>query len=106
MKLKIYTPFLLLFSPFILASDHSDKMILEINSPDERECIFFLLEGVSTADPDVNSSGWFSVPKTHHEYEVIVSMLLASKMANKPVSVRTTGETACNHAEVAHLKIK
>lgn len=99
MKIKtIFLILLLIFVPLAKAVTHQDKTIEITQTPDSaRPCVFFKLSGVSEADPVNANNPWFSIPVEEKEQ---ISFLLAARMANKTVTVYTTGQLACGHAEV------
>ncbi len=98
---------LVLISQLSYSANHEIKQVGEILSPTEdRQCLLFSLEGVSVSDPSLNQGGeWFAVPLDHNGYNVIVSMLIAAKMASKDISAFTTGGLACNFPKVDRIKI-
>ena len=83
-----------------LAIDHINKVPMEVQSDADRPCVIFRLEGVATADPAVSGSEWFAIPKTHPSYNELFAMVLTTKAGKAPISVRTTGGTACGFAAV------
>lgn len=95
--------FLILFSMYSYAVDHLGKDVKTIHSPDHRACTFFMLEGVSLADPVAPSNGWFAVPIAHSGHDVIVSILLAAYTTGKKINVRTSGASACSTAGVSSV---
>jgi hypothetical protein len=86
---------------------HNNKSVSVVYSPDERECIFFTLDGVTQADASVmQNNEWFAVPKTHAGYKEIAAMLLMARATGTPLQhVLTTGGTACGLVEVRSLSI-
>lgn len=87
------------------AVDHTAKMVMELQSDQDRPCAIFRLDGVTEADPGVSGSPWLALPKTHPSYNELFAMLLTSKAGKIPVSLRTTGGTACGFAGVNILAI-
>ena len=87
------------------ASD-ANKSVTIVQSPDNRECIFFQLEGVSVADPATPGTAWFSVSQSHAGYKEIVAALMMARATGAPLqNVTTTGSVACGHAEVSSVAI-
>ncbi len=85
--------------------DHVSKVPLELQSDADRPCVLFRLEGVAQADPSVSSEAWFALPKTHPSYSELFAILLTAKAGKLPLSVRTTGGTACGFASVNILDL-
>jgi hypothetical protein len=91
-----------LFVPAIgLATQHSGRQVVQLHSPDTRECTFFMLTGVAEADPVLPGNPWFAVPKTHVGYKEIVSFLMTARITGESLTVYTAGTTACGHATVS-----
>lgn len=88
-----------------LAVDHVSKTPMEVQSDADRPCAIFRLEGVTVADPNVSGSEWFAIPKTHPSYNELFAMLLTTKAGKIPISVRTSGGTACGFAAVNILAV-
>lgn len=84
----------------ILADTYEWHNVSVVRSPDDRPCLFFQLKDV----PNVDSTGnaWFVVKQTHIGYKEILSMIISAKMAEKTISVSTSGSIVpeCGHAEV------
>lgn len=83
---------------------HTQKTILEINAPDHRPCTFVRLQGVTVADPVTPGSPWLALPKTHLGYYESFSMLVTAFTDQIPVTVFTTGNIECGHAEIWRIK--
>jgi len=88
---------------------HRDKQIAVIQSPDDRPCLFFVLSGVSEADPIVSGmkgSEWFAVPHTHQGYREILGLLIAARISAHTVTVITTGNVVCGgYGEVKVVRL-
>jgi hypothetical protein len=67
---------------------------------DDRQCTLFTLSGVSQADAVTPNVPYFALPKTHPNYAELNALLLTAKVSQSVVSVETTGQLACGHAEV------
>lgn len=76
-----------------------------IQSPDERGCTFFLLEGVAQADPVKPNDPYFALPQTTPGYQEILSFLLSAQLSRRTVNVFTTGQLACGYAQVGIITI-
>lgn len=95
---------LLLYFPGVcFCADHTSNEIETIQSADSRPCSFFRLKGVTEADSVVPNNPWFAVPITHHDYNVIASILLTAYTTGALVGVTTTGGIQCGHAEVLRV---
>jgi hypothetical protein len=67
-------------------------------------CYYFSLEGVSEADPAVPGSPWFAVDRTAHlGAKDLYAAILAARLSGSPVTVYTTGGTACGYAAVSYI---
>jgi hypothetical protein len=80
---------------------HTGKTVEAVHSPDHRECLFFTLAGVTTADPITPNMNWFSVSTTHPGFKEIVAILISARTSRVPVKVTTTGSIVCGHASVS-----
>jgi hypothetical protein len=81
-----------------------NKTIVQIQI-DARACIFFQLAGVAQSDPVV-SGPWFAIPKTATNYQEMVSLLLSTKLAGKPIDLVTDGTTSCGWATVSQINLE
>jgi hypothetical protein len=85
---------------------HTNRTVTVVHSPDQRECTFFILSGISESDPVTPGNPWFAVSKNHSGYKEIVATLLMARATGAPLQhVTTTGAAVCGHAEVASLSI-
>ena len=82
------------------AATWNSKIVGRLMPPDGRDCVFFELQGVSTADSNVPSGeSWIALPRSQTGFKEIYAFLLAAKAMQMPVSVVTTGAPApspCN----------
>lgn len=93
-------------APLMMANAYySTQQIGVIRGPDTRMCTFFVLVGVSVADPVVPNVPWFALPKSDPGYNDRMALLLSSKMAGKPISVGTDGTVSCGHATAVVIEI-
>jgi hypothetical protein len=83
---------------------HTDKKVEVIHGPDTRSCVFFKLKDVAEADSVTPDIPWFAVSKEHIAYDEIFSILLSARMTDAELTVYTTGETVCGHAEVITVR--
>ena len=99
---RILVAFMLCIVGHLACADvqHTSKSIGALMAPDDtRDCMFFMLEGVTQADPNVVSA-WFAIPRTHPGFKEITGLLLAAKVSGIPINVTTNGQTVCGHAGV------
>lgn len=89
-------------SPAVLAVEWVDKYVANLEPyfvEPGQDCIYFTLEGVSRADASLpggaSGTAWFAIPRTNPGARDVYAMLLAAKLAARPVIVATTGEVAC-----------
>lgn len=83
------------------AADFFSKTITVIRGPDGRPCTFFVLDGVSPADPSTPNTSWMVLRQTSVGYKENLAMLVSAKLSGRPVSVSTTGSVVpeCGHVE-------
>jgi hypothetical protein len=76
----------------------ANRQVGVIMPPDTRDCVFFKLEGVSTADPDISTEGWMVIPRSHVGFKERYALLLWAKGAQVPITVETSGvaEPTCS----------
>jgi len=78
----------------------SGKLVGRLMPPDGRDCVFFELQGVGTADPSVpGGESWIAVPRSQTGFKEIYALLLTAKAMQMPITVVTTGAPApspCN----------
>lgn len=100
---------LLFLSMFVSVANayqvHYMKHVEVVHSPDTRACTFFRLVDLAEADPVVPGNPWFSLPQSHIGYKDALSLLIAGYTAGKPVTVETTGNAVCGHAEVIKVML-
>jgi len=89
-------------APSRAAVNHTAKIPTDIVIEASRPCAFFLLTGVTVADPNVASiaASWFAIPVTHPAFSQVIAILMTARVSNLPVSVKTTGGLACGFAGV------
>src|SRR4051794_20860354 len=87
---------MLAFIPTVAsAAQYSNATVTLIQSATPTaDCTYFMLSGVTQADPSVPGNAWFAVPKTQNGYTNIVAMLISGKLAGAQVTVVTTGAVA------------
>lgn len=75
----------------------ANRQVGVIMPPDSRDCVFFKLEGVSTADPDISTEAWIAIPRTHIGFKERYALLLWAKGSQTPITVETSGvaEPSC-----------
>jgi hypothetical protein len=79
---------------------HYGKQVDGLLPPDDRDCLFFYLVGVTEADPAVPGNAWFAVPRAAYGFKEIYALLLAARLAGSPVSVVTNGQLVCGYPQV------
>ena len=72
---------------------------------DSRPCAFFLLNGVSEADPIVPGSPWYAISTSDANFPSLMSVLLTAKASGQTVNVTTDGSTACSLAHATLIMI-
>lgn len=85
------------------AQSHRDGQLIGVTQTDARPCTFFMLQGVTEADPTTPGQPWFAIPASNPNYQVMVSVLLAAKTAHAPISVYTDGTISCGYATASML---
>ena len=76
-----------------------------IQSADGRGCTFFLLQGVTQADPIKPNDPYFALPQTIPGYQEMLSFLLSAQLSGRPIMAFTTGQLACGYPEVGIIMI-
>ena len=72
----------------------------------DTDCVYFTLVGVSNAKPTLSvGSEWFAMARgsddaSNARLTRAYAMLLAAKLSQSQVRVRTTGATVCGYAQV------
>ena len=82
------------------------KTIAMIETPNSgRPCIFIWLDGVSSAGPATPGQPWMAIRQAHPGYREMVAIIMAAKLANRPINVKTldTLATGCNLVEVDYI---
>jgi len=74
------------------------KVSVQETQVDGRNCFFFLLNGVTEADPAVPKGPWFAIPTSAANYQVMVATVLSAKLSNSTLHVLTDGTTSCGWA--------
>jgi hypothetical protein len=69
------------------------------------DCFFFILTGVTQADPVKPNDPWFAIPRTQNGAKDAYAMLLSAKVAGSVVQVQTTGQLACGYAAVGYVAL-
>lgn len=95
----------MLYTSMAIALIHDDKKVSTVQASTNTNCVYFKLEGVSTADPAVNGSDWFSVKSDSPSKEEILSLAMAAFASDATVRVSTSGNAACGYAEVSYLRL-
>lgn len=81
--------------PAKAATQHLSKFVVFLQAPPaDADCLYFQLDGVTTADSLAPGNPWFAIPRAHKGFREIYSMLLMAKATQTPVNVRTTGNLA------------
>ena len=93
---------LLASAPPSLAVNYSSVQVTNVFPPDGRGCFFFTLAGVAEADPIVPGNPWFAVPIGYQGYKELVSMMYMARSASIPITVVTSGTTACGLATIIY----
>ena len=90
-----------------VAAVHVGKTVAAIEPPTlTRDCLYFTLAGVTTADGVVSQGPWFAVPHSHQGYDWIYVLLLTAKQKqlSNNFTVVTTGASVCGgYAEVRDI---
>lgn len=83
------------------AGDFYNKTVTIIRGPDGRPCTFFVLDGVSPADPITPNTPWMVLRQTSPGYKENLAMLISAKLTGRQVNVSTNGVVApeCGHVE-------
>jgi hypothetical protein len=69
-------------------------------------CVFFALQGVSSADPGVSASAWFALNPSHPRFKETYALLMSARLSGETIDVGTTGSaaSACpGYAEVNYI---
>jgi hypothetical protein len=95
-------------TPVATAVDYNSATITFISSPTpSANCVYFMLAGVTQADPVSQGNSWFAVPATQNGFSQIYAMLLSVKLVGGTVNVTTTGTlaggTCGNYAGIDHV---
>ena len=83
---------------------HENKIVADLIEDGTRACLFFQLDGVSSADPAAPAV-WFAVPRTHMAFSELFAMLLTARILQLPIRVNTTGTVSCGFATVDGITI-
>jgi hypothetical protein len=77
-------------------TSHTHRAVGLIAMPDaSRDCLFFTLQGVNTAEPAVlPDNPWFAVPRTHPGFKEIYAAILMARATGALLNVQTTGQAA------------
>jgi L-fucose isomerase-like protein len=63
------------------AVTHGPTTVTKLQVQDDRNCLFFQLNGVTVADSAVsNTSAWFAIPRTIPQYRDMLQLLTAAKL--------------------------
>lgn len=83
------------------AADFSNKAVTIIRGPDGRPCTFFILDGVSPADPTTPNTSWMALRQASSGYKENLAILMSAKLTGRVVNVSTTGAVVpeCGHVE-------
>jgi hypothetical protein len=73
------------------AGDFNNKTVSLIQGPDGRPCTFFILDGVSSADPATPGTPWMALRQSSSGYKENLVILMTAKLAGRPINVSTTG---------------
>jgi len=89
------------FPVLVAAGDFWSKTVNIVRGPDGRPCTFFVLDGVSVADPSTPNTAWFALRQASPGYKENLAILMAAKLSGRPVHVSTTGAVVpeCGHVE-------
>jgi len=107
-KLSFFLLPLLLTSRALAAESQSvPAPVAIVHSPDSRPCLFFTLQGVTTANSVLPNVSWFAVSQSGTAYKEILAMVLTAQMTGKSLIASTTGNViaACGFAEVNWVMI-
>ncbi|WP_116809915.1 hypothetical protein [Steroidobacter cummioxidans] len=89
------------------AVEHVNKRVLFLQSTSSaHDCFFFVLEGVSQADPVKPGDMWFAFPRSQFGSKDAYAMLLAAKLTDTSVTVHTEGQMACGYASAARIMMQ
>ena len=92
------------FANAVLAQVNHAGAVSTLFPPDvNRPCAFFILQGVTQADPAVGTAPWFAIPMTHVGFHEQYALLLTATANNHPIAVTTSGQPACGFAGVNYL---
>jgi hypothetical protein len=87
--------------------DWANKTVAMLSSTyDGSDCVYFTLEGVTQADPVKPGDPTFAFPRNQFGAKDGYAMLLAAKLADRPVRVLTRGTLSCGYAAVAQIMIE
>ncbi|HYI40564.1 MAG TPA: hypothetical protein VE053_09625 [Allosphingosinicella sp.] len=84
---------------------HDYKTMFDILQDGTRPCLFFKLNGVTTADPAV-AGEWFAVPRYHLAFAEVFALIVTARTLNLTVRVTTNGATSCGVATVDTIYIR
>jgi len=107
LRIAIFAVVLTCGSTADAAATWTNKMV-SVLQPDHpsANCFYFMLDGVSVADPAVSSSAWFAVDRVAHPGAAdLMATLLAARIAGLPVTVYTSGTTMCGYAGVSFVTL-
>jgi hypothetical protein len=84
--------------------DWNGKTVAMLSSTyDGADCIYFMLDGVTEADPVKPGDPIFAIPRSQFGSKDGYAMLLSAKLTDRPVRVLTRGTLACGYAAVAQI---
>ncbi|HZF94605.1 MAG TPA: hypothetical protein VEZ20_06985 [Allosphingosinicella sp.] len=92
--------------PAAAAVTHERKTVLDFGIGSQTQCVYFRLQGVSVADPDVMNAAYFTLSTSQTNFAEMYAVLLTARALNAPVNVTTTGTAGpCGYAAVAGIGI-
>jgi hypothetical protein len=93
--------------PSAWSGEFLNKTINIIHPPDSRPCTFFILDGVSAADPATPNTPWMALRQSHVGYRENLAVLMSAKLTGRPVQVVTTGAVVpeCGHVDVSVIRL-
>lgn len=103
-KLMILVMLVSVYSQNIFAANYANKRVTEVQVGTEG-CFYFHLEGVTVVDPPTLGL-WFAVPLNAPGAKDILAVVLAARVAERPVTVDTTGVTVCGgYAQATYVTL-
>lgn len=81
-----------------LSAVERSKATVQETLVDSRPCFFFILNGVSEADPAIPNGPWFAIPTSASNYQVMAATVMSAKLSGSSLHVLTDGTKSCGWA--------